>query len=62
MYYIKKYIEGLAIHNDATGESHLLTEQEKQKALEIYPVLADRKLSTLFIDSPIVFGKEKKAI
>jgi len=60
MYYIKKYFEGFGLHNDDTGQSRLLSKKEEKKLLEEYPVLADRKVSTLFIDN--LLFKEKKAI
>ncbi|MDA3940643.1 MAG: hypothetical protein PF693_15260 [Spirochaetia bacterium] len=53
MFYIKKYIEGFAIHNDESGKSRLLSEQEKQKALEVYPALLDKSTIRIFTDSPL---------
>lgn len=50
MYYIKKYCDGWAIHNDDTGHSRLLTEQEVQAVQQEFPQLADEKVRTVFFD------------
>jgi hypothetical protein len=50
MYYIRKYSNGVAIHNDANGCSRLLTEQEVEAVKKEFPQLEDPKVKTVFID------------
>lgn len=51
MYYIQKYHAGVwAIHNDETGESRKLSEEEKKKAGEKYPTLLNDKTVKHFFD------------
>lgn len=50
MYFIRKYSNGWAIHNDDTGYSRLLTDAEKEHAKETFPELADEKVVTVYFD------------
>lgn len=52
MFYIKKYIDGIAIHNDDTGDSKLLTDQEIKIALERHPSLKEEKTVAVYFDDP----------
>ena len=51
MYYIKKYADCWAIHNDQTGASRALSEAEKELLLQAFPQLADAKVRTIFTDT-----------
>jgi hypothetical protein len=50
MYYIRKYRDGWAIHNDDNGCSRLLTDQEIQAVKQEFPDLEDEKVRTVFTD------------
>ena len=50
MYYIRKYSNGWAIHNDDNGCSRLLTAQEIEAVRKEFPVLRDEKVRTVFAD------------
>jgi len=50
MYYIRKYANGWAIHNDDNGESRLLDGQEVEAVKQEFPQLEDEKVRTVFID------------
>jgi len=50
MYYIKKYADCWAIHNDQTGASRALSEAEKLVLLQVFPQLADAKVRTIYAD------------
>lgn len=50
MYYIKKYSNGWAIHDDVTKGSRLLNEIEVAKVKIEFPSLADEKVLTVFSD------------
>lgn len=50
MYYIRKYSNGWAIHNDDNGESRLLTEREVEAVKQEFPELEDEKVLTVFAD------------
>jgi hypothetical protein len=50
MYYIKKYSNGWAIHNDDNGSSRLLTYQEVEAVIKEFPQLEDKKVRTVFAD------------
>ncbi len=50
MYYIKKYADCWAIHNDDNGRSRRLTEQEIVTVKYAYPLLTDPKVRTIYAD------------
>ena len=50
MYYIRKYSNGVAIHNDANGCSRLLTEQEVEAVKKEFPQLRQSQVRTVFAD------------
>jgi hypothetical protein len=50
MYYIRKYSNGWAIHNDDNGLSRLLTFQEVEAVSQEFPELEDEKVRTVFAD------------
>ena len=50
MYYIKKYADCWAIHNDANGKSRPLTESEVEAVRQEYPSLNDPKTCTVYAD------------
>lgn len=50
MYYIRKYCDGWAIHNDDNGESRLLNEEEVKAVRQEFPELDDEKVRTVFAD------------
>ncbi len=50
MYYIRKYSNGWAIHNDDNGCSRLLTSQEVEAVRKEFPQLEDEKVRTVFTD------------
>jgi len=58
MYYIRKYSNGVAIHNDANGCSRLLTEQEVKAVKKEFPQLEEAKVRTVFAD-PVKSIREK---
>ena len=43
MYYIRKYCDGWAIHNDDNGCSRLLNDQEVEAVKREFPQLDDEK-------------------
>ena len=51
MYYIKKYADCWAIHNDDNGKSRPLSEEEVQAIQEEYPSLKDPKTCTIYADN-----------
>ena len=50
MYYIKKYVNCWAIHDDDTGDSRPLTEMEIAFCTAAIPELSDRTVLTYFLD------------
>jgi hypothetical protein len=50
MYYIKKYADCWAIHNDDNGKSRPLTEKEVTTVQEEYPTLKDNQVGTVNAD------------
>lgn len=50
MYYIKKYSNGWAVHNDSNGFSRLITAEEFQKLTTEFPQLTNEKTLTVFTD------------
>lgn len=50
MYYIRKYSNGWAIHNDDIGTSRLLNDQEVEAVKKEFPQLEDGKVRTVFAD------------
>jgi hypothetical protein len=50
MYYIKKYSNGYAIHNDGNGNSRLLTPNEIEAVKKEFPELNDEKVATIYSD------------
>jgi hypothetical protein len=50
MYYIKKYSNGWAIHNDDNGESRLLNEEEVKSVRQEFLELENEKVVTVFAD------------
>ncbi len=50
MYYIRKYSNGWAIHNDDNGRSRLLIDQEVEAVRQEFPELNDEKVRTVFVD------------
>lgn len=50
MYYIKKYADCWAIHNDDNGKSRRLTATEVLAVQEEYPSLKDPKTCTVYAD------------
>jgi hypothetical protein len=51
MYYIRKYVNGWAIHDDDTGKSRLLTEEEKKAVAEEFPSLKEAQVRSIFSDN-----------
>ena len=50
MYYIRKYSNGWAIHNDENGSSRLLTADEMEAVKREFPDLKDEKVRTVYAD------------
>ena len=50
MFYIRKYSNGVAIHNDANGCSRLLTELEVEAVKKEFPQLQQSRVRTVFAD------------
>lgn len=50
MYYIRKYSNGWAIHNDENGSSRLLTADEMEAVKREFPDLNDEKVRTVYAD------------
>ena len=51
MYFIRKYADCWAVHNDDTGESRKLTEEEQEAAQEEFPALGDPQVRSVFSDT-----------
>jgi hypothetical protein len=50
MFYIRKYSNGVAIHNDENGCSRLLTDQEVEAVKKEFPQLQQSQVRTVFAD------------
>jgi hypothetical protein len=50
MYYIKKYADCWAVHNDTSGRSRPLSEEEIAIVQKEYPDLKDPKTRTVYTD------------
>lgn len=50
MYYIRKYSNGWAIHNDDNGAARLLNEQEVEAIKQEFPDLEDERVLTVYAD------------
>lgn len=50
MFYIRKYSNGWAIHNDANGCSRLLTQQEVEAVKREFLQLQQSQVRTVFAD------------
>lgn len=50
MYYIRKYADCWAIHDDDTGKSRPLTSEETKAVKDEFPELADKKTRSVFTD------------
>ncbi|MCK5153248.1 MAG: hypothetical protein KAQ93_02730 [Spirochaetales bacterium] len=50
MIIFKKYVEGITMIDDNTGESRLLSDMEKLKLISVIPVLSDPKTISYMID------------
>lgn len=51
MFYIRKYSNCWAIHNDDTGKSRPLGNEEVEAVKIEFPQLTDEKLKTIFTDT-----------
>ncbi|OJW52855.1 MAG: hypothetical protein BGO55_06200 [Sphingobacteriales bacterium 50-39] len=51
MYFIRKYADCWAVHNDDTGESRKLTEEEIHAVQEEFPALSDEQVRSIFSDN-----------
>jgi hypothetical protein len=51
MFFIRKYADCWAVHNDDTGESRKLTEQEQKAVQEEFPALLDKQIRSIFMDN-----------
>jgi hypothetical protein len=51
MFFIRKYADCWAVHNDDTGESRPLTEQEQKDVQEEFPSLLDEQVRSIFMDN-----------
>lgn len=51
MYYIRKYSNCWAIHDDDTGASRPLTDDEAKKLTSEFPGLAEDAVRTVFTDT-----------
>jgi hypothetical protein len=58
MYYIRKYSNGWAIHNDDNGGSRLLNEEEVKAVRQEFPELNDQKVRTVFADQVKSVGEK----
>ena len=56
MYYIRKYADCWAIHDDDTGASRPLTEDEVTKAKVAFPCMNDEQLRSVFFDTLLDVG------
>jgi hypothetical protein len=50
MYYIRKYSDCWAVHNDDTGASRPLEKEEEEAVKKEFPGLTDDKVRTVFMD------------
>jgi hypothetical protein len=50
MYYIRKYSNGWAIHNDDNGEGRLLNEKEVEVVRQEFPELNDEQVVAVYAD------------
>ena len=50
MYYIRKYSNGWAIHNDDNGSSRLLTADEMEAVKREFPDLESDQVRTVYAD------------
>jgi hypothetical protein len=50
MYYIKKYANCWAIHNDENGKGRKLTCKEVEQAKQEFPELKEAKVATVYSD------------
>ena len=51
MYFIRKYSDCWSVHNDDTGESRKLTEQEVKDVQVEFPSLSDPQVRSVFSDN-----------
>lgn len=51
MYYIRKYADCWAVHDDVTGASRKLTNEEKERVKNEFNSLRDDKVLTIYSDS-----------
>ena len=51
MYYIQKYADCWAIHDDDTGASRQLTAEETEAVTKEFPELADERTRSIFTDN-----------
>jgi hypothetical protein len=51
MYYIRKYADCWAIHDDDTGMSRKLEKEEMETVAKEFPVLLDKAVRTVFMDT-----------
>ena len=58
MYYVRKYADCWAIHNDDNGRSRPLTEAEKELFIKEFPEIKQENVRTIFSDN-IYSIKEK---
>lgn len=67
MFFIRKYADCWAVHNDDTGDSRKLTEKEVKLVQEEFPALLDPQVRTIFsdnihsLDLPRVSRRQKKS-
>jgi hypothetical protein len=51
MYYIRKYADCWAVHDDVTGASRKLTTEEKERLKNEFDSLRNEKVLTIYSDS-----------
>ena len=51
MFFIRKYADCWAVHNDDTGESRKLTEEEQKAVQDEFPSLLDEQVRSIFMDN-----------
>lgn len=58
MFTLKKYVEGIAVHDDDTGKSRLLNREEERQVLEEIPQLQDKAVMAYHVDQlpPCIYG------
>jgi hypothetical protein len=56
MYYIRKYADCWAIHDDDTGASRPLAAEEANAVQKEFPTLTDPKVRTVFTDTVITIN------